>query len=299
MNDDLIKLVFVVDKNFVKFLVVCIYSIIVNTKSNLRIYVICDDESFIWNEMQKLLQVKDFDLITINYNHYKNKQYVNSINQKSSAHFAKFDIPNLVAENRVLYLDCDIIVVNDIKSLWDEFDNNYSIQAAVNPFYNKDNGIMELTANDKKFNSGVLLMNLDRMRMNHSTDKLYEFKKKTAGQSKLNDQPAFNYIFKHDWCELPPNYNYISIYFRRHFSIFGFSKDEYDRILKNITIVHFTGTDKPWSFLSLHPYNKLYREYYAKCYGPIKFNDKNIKGYFIRTRRKIKAMISYYKKIHI
>jgi lipopolysaccharide biosynthesis glycosyltransferase len=246
-----------------------------------------------------MMQIKAFELITINYNHYNNKQFVNSINQKSSAHYAKFDIPNLVAENRALYLDCDIIVVKDIKLLWDEFNEKCSVQAATNPFYNKDNGIMELTTSDKKFNSGVLLMNLERMRLNHSTDKLYEFKRKTAEYSKLNDQPAFNFVFKHDWCELPPNYNYISIYFRRKFSVFGFSKEEHDRIIKNMAVIHFTGTDKPWSFLSLHPYNKVYREYYEKCYGPIEFNDKNIKGYYIRIRRRLKAMVSYYKKIHV
>lgn len=149
--------------------------------------------------------------------------------------------------SRILYLDADIIVCRSIKELYNSDFSGHSFCACEDTSSGKlsetqNTLFSEICQGDFTYhNSGVLLMNLDKIRENYS---LSFFLDKIAEKKDLLtafDQDLINYIFFGDFITLDRElYNLPArIYFN--------SGIGYDEVRKaNTSIVHFTGP-KPWS----------------------------------------------------
>ena len=78
-------------------------------------------------------------------------------------------------EPRVLYLDCDVLVVQDLTTLWSvELDDDHLFAAVTDPSYSRSDADLErlgLPPGAPHFNSGVMLMDLERMRGCHSANR--------------------------------------------------------------------------------------------------------------------------------
>ena len=119
--------------------------------------------------------------------------------------------------DKLIYLDADLLFHRDIKELWDIDISEYSLAAKKDVIF--DNGIKKpkfvmegIVPKDRYFNSGVLLMNLNKIRecgdllelslefLNHNPD------------SALPDQDALNYYFNSTTLLLDENWNVFSQY---------------------------------------------------------------------------------------
>lgn len=181
----------------------------------------------------------------------------------SKAAYVKIYLPTILETfNKVIFLDSDLLIRNDIKHLWDLFENKYELGAVWNPGYIKDNSLIGVKDTDKTFNSGVMLMNLEKMRINKSSEALEKFIKEHNGETHLNDQPAFNSIYRYNWQELPLIWNTQFQFFAKSYKKIGISKEEQKQLQSNPAIVHFTTASKPWKFRSHHPFKEEYNKYY-------------------------------------
>ena len=289
MKEEKINLSFVVDNSYINQFWVTVKSITDNTKSKLDIYVICKDEA----TKSKLAEYKyhncDVEIFyllpSIQYNTDKDLFYFSGN--------LKYFIISLIPVDKIIYLDCDLILVNDIKLLWDRLIENTSIMAVWNPFHDKDNELLDITKDTKTFNSGVMLMNLKKMRENNSFIKLINFTNENLHTIRNNDQTAFNYVFKNDWVQLPIEFNFQTIFLRRRPVKFDISNKEFNYIIRNLVIVHFSGRDKPWKYNTNHKYKNQYLKYYEECFGKMHFKDKT----FVNKLAKMKNIIAqlYYK----
>lgn len=101
---------------------------------------------------------------------------------------------------KIIYLDADVFVNKDIKELWDIDISNYCLAAV------KDEGVNEyvyprilkkFTNFDKQkyFNSGVLLMNLNKLKKCGNLIKIISDFIRANPESQLPDQDALNIIF--------------------------------------------------------------------------------------------------------
>ncbi|MDR0651704.1 MAG: hypothetical protein LBG12_00210, partial [Synergistaceae bacterium] len=87
--------------------------------------------------------------------------------------FFRLMIPELVTSDKVIYLDSDIMVNMDIKQLWDVPLENFSIAGVVygsfRKFSPKTLSLRLLGCDPSKYvNSGVLVMNLSRIRAKYN-----------------------------------------------------------------------------------------------------------------------------------
>lgn len=150
----------------------------------------------------------------------------------------KFWLPLILDKcDTVLYLDGDIIIRSNVDKLFEiQLDDEYV--AAV-----EDEGVM-LSGHhrdigvERYFNSGVMVLNLKKMRENHLTEKLLGLKK-AEQEYFFMDQDAFNKAFGGAVLFLPNKYNYIYDNIRH--------SDDNEVKQDDIVIIHMAGAMKPWT----------------------------------------------------
>lgn len=153
--------------------------------------------------------------------------------------------------NKILYLDCDVIVRRSLNDLWNIDITDHALAAASD--YANDAGIEALglalgfPAGTKYFNSGVLLINLRFWRQNNVAERSIAFVKKNPEKIKYWDQDALNATLVHQWIELPACWNWQDWL---HTS--------------DPAVVHFISADRPWRWSSKHPFKHEYHKYRLK-----------------------------------
>ena len=169
----------------------------------------------------------------------------------------------LPTPDKVLYLDADIIIQGDISKLWKTQlgDGNYLGAVRdpnINPAVLTKLGLGE---NDPYFNSGVLLLNLKKMREDHVQEKLLTFARCSQDKITCHDQCVLNYIVKGHWKALSPKWNMQTGFFLKNVYC-SLSEEVKKEVLFDPVIVHFNyGLGRPWEIWCAHPYRHLYRKY--------------------------------------
>lgn len=173
--------------------------------------------------------------------------------------------------DKALYLDCDIIVVNELLPLWETNIKDYLWGAVCNPLYPSmepwplnDLGLPSL---GDYVNSGMLLMNLARMRDENILEKFHGYVTQHA-EIKCPDQDAINALFYRQCLMLHPRWNLQTTFYElapRHIPV---DAQKIREALADPAIVHFISISKPWHYLSKHPLRHLYAQYRAKTPWP-------------------------------
>ena len=123
--------------------------------------------------------------------------------------FSRLFAYNLLPENidRVIYLDCDIIVDGNIEELYQhDFDNKIilAVKDCVSRAYKKKIGIKR---DGVYINTGMMLMNLRKMRQFPMIERISEFVNQYSGVMDYADQEIINGIFQGEFGILPPKWN--------------------------------------------------------------------------------------------
>jgi UDP-glucose/galactose:(glucosyl)LPS alpha-1,2-glucosyl/galactosyltransferase len=165
---------------------------------------------------------------------------------------------------RVLYLDCDVLVMSSLHPLW-HLDLGESPLAAVanvvEPAAREHVSGLGVEYPGGFFNSGVILFQLDLMRTEGSTRELVRFADGYGDKLMWPDQDALNVVFKERWHRLHPRWNsQNSLWSWRDWAIEVFGTEAVDEATAAPAIRHFEGPSvaKPWHFLSPVPHRDLY-----------------------------------------
>ena len=153
--------------------------------------------------------------------------------------------------DRILYLDCDTVVINDLNELYNmDFEDNYYIAAThISKVLHKFNEIrLNIQENEPYVNTGVLLINLKELRKIDVKDKIIKFIEKNQKRLLLPDQDIIVSLFGNKIKlidELKYNLSEIAWY---KFNINN-SKNKITLkwIIKNTVIIHYCGRNKPWN----------------------------------------------------
>ncbi|MGG3888368.1 glycosyltransferase family 8 protein [Metabacillus fastidiosus] len=238
--------------NYAKPLGVMLNSLLENleNKDNVNIFII---ESNISNnnklKLEKIgerfnIQVKFIAIDDNLFNSFKRK-----FKRITKEAYYRIMIPELLSNHitKALYLDCDMIVRKDISKLWNINIDNYFLAAV------EDLGILKksikrlsLPQGSSYFNSGLLLINLQKWRENNISTKVIQFIKNNHEIIKFMDQDPLNSILYDKWLKLEYEWNYTT----------GHQKKIK---IDDSAIIHFTGNKKPWN--SEHPYKQEYLKY--------------------------------------
>jgi len=295
-NIEKINIVFSSDNNYAQYLGVTLCSIFENSKNKDKIDIYVLDGGILKENKDKLKIIEskyNFTIIYIEIDTSLFKDFYIS-GYLTQATYYRIMIPDLLPNvKKVLYLDCDIIVKGDISELYNTNIDNYFFAAVedegfISKFFSK----LEIAKNEKYFNAGVMLMNLDKWRETNINKTIINFINEKREQLESHDQDAINSILYGKWLNLPYKYNVTTTIPDNH------------QINNDVLIVHYTGP-KPWNYLCLHPLKNEYFNYLKKTpwNESKKYKDKSIKNIIIKFLEKIiyfifpKNIINLIKKI--
>lgn len=173
------------------------------------------------------------------------------------ASFLRLQIPAIVPLDieRVLYIDCDVVVDDDITQLWALDLGDAPIWAVADRprsyFYDRIGfKFKEISARKDApyFNSGVLLMNLNSWRKMNVSENAIAFLYAYCAQLYFPDQDALNAVSVGKWGELEKRWNA--------------QTHRMNRWCKSTGITHYT-SHKPWTLTYTGPRAALFfRAYY-------------------------------------
>ena len=198
----------------------------------------------------------------------------------------KFIIPNLFPDlDRILYLDTDLIVRKDLLELFmNSMDDKYL--CAVPDLWQSVTDRIKRKKFKSYFNSGVMLMNLAKMRIEKLPAKLIETKRKSKNFD-LMDQDVFNEVCNEHTKMLDIRYNFLPVCYERHKyklnvntlnALYRSNYIEIDEIAADPVVAHWAGSDKPWVSQST-----LFQNEWVEIYTSLK---KGIVGLVIPSRRR-------------
>lgn len=209
---------------------------------NIKFYLINKDIDNAWfNDVNEKLSKFDSTIVDIKIESSDIENF-KTLSHISSATYFRYFIPNKISEEKVLYLDSDLIVRSSLDELFN-FDLGDKALAAsidmISEVYDK---------NTREFNAGVILINNRIWREYDVLKNAMDIHFNRDSELKNADQTVLNILFESNWIELDRKYNYQvgADYIRKIDRI----NDEYKKI-ENTVIVHFTTANKPWKHVKL------------------------------------------------
>jgi lipopolysaccharide biosynthesis glycosyltransferase len=160
---------------------------------------------------------------------------------------------------RILYLDCDLIVRRDIETLWAADIDHYFAAAALEPYLHEHEAL-GFHPGDAYFNSGVMLINLARWRGERLLDRFIDCANQMQPALTYWDQDILNVVLRGQVAFLNPRWNFLAIYAEMLPHQLQLTRDEFMTIRRNPDIIHFTTKYKPWQYLPEPQYKRYYWE---------------------------------------
>ena len=171
----------------------------------------------------------------------------------NSVTYYRFSIPDILCFiDRVLFVDVDMIALEDISSLWN-VDLKDKIVGVVSDHvmglaFDKQRKLG--IKSGKYFNAGLMLMDLAKWRTNHISKEALDLLVENSG-FEHNDQDALNIVLENKSIFLDLKWNAQPNHLR-------------EMQVKDPALVHFCGQEKPWHVSSAHPYTEQYLSYREK-----------------------------------
>ena len=162
--------------------------------------------------------------------------------------------------DKVLYLDCDLMVIDSIKELWETNIEHFSLAAVEErPPYDTDSPVnLGYPVEYSYFNSGVMLINLKRWRETNLSECCRDFIKSNYSKLKLHDQDVLNALLYRQRMFLPIRWNIMDFFLFTRPLIQPRRLPDLHEAIDHPVIIHFTGKRKPWLHNCDSPYRNRY-----------------------------------------
>lgn len=249
------------DSKYVEQLAVSMCSILKNAGDNDNITFYILDGGLTLKEksgIEKLKEIKDFSIeyISINPEEFANcpLNVIKKGDKYEPTHvtlpaYFRIKLPSLLKElDKILYLDCDVVVRTSLKELFEQDVTDKAVLMTLDAESEKE---AERLGIKRYFNSGVLFINLDYWRKNDVENKLLGYINENQRKILWFDQDVINVVLEGQIGEISNKWNY------QYFQYEEIDINEF----ANSSIIHMAGRFKPWLMSFEHPVYDLYYYY--------------------------------------
>ena len=241
------------DRNYTRQLETTMKSILYHNR-DVKIYILNQDIMPDWfRKPRKIARMLGSDIIDIKlpeqavFQGWETKEYISTMT------YARYFIPDYISEDKVLYLDSDLIVNKSLETLFDT-DLQGNLLAAV---WDTD-GIT--------FNAGVMLINNKKWRQEKLKQRLIEQSIVTIREVEEGrfenfngDQTILNQACSNQWLELDKEFN---LQVGHDTTAFYNKWENYFNELVTPSIIHFVSYRKPWKTLIANRYRDLWWQFH-------------------------------------
>lgn len=197
---------------------------------------------------------------------------------------------------KVLYLDSDLIVCDDIRDLWETDVSRHFLAAVIDPY--SDNHVnLGFREDERCFNAGVLLVNLTKWREANLVPQFVRYVEDHSAILRYHDQCTLNAVLRGQVLLLPYRWNFAARNADLPASAFGIAKQDFLKLRAKPSIVHYTTSVKPWLYTLEPHYKRLYYEYLALTpWRDFRPSDRTRRAVFTRLLRmeRLKQIIRWY-----
>ena len=215
-----------------------------------HILAVCTNEQFVFLRQD----VSVFDECTFQKTH----DNLGSLEQHDRLFLTEY-VPETV--DKVLYLDCDLIVNSDIAKLFTTDVSGYMLAATLDPDFLGQIGGADLNTQEyvqtklqlknpaNYFQAGVILFNEEEMRKSHS---IQEWLGYAETPYRYNDQDVLNLYCEGRVKFFDMSWNLITdMEFKRFSNVISYAsatvQNQYEKAHQNPAIIHYAGCIKPWN----------------------------------------------------
>jgi len=241
------------DRNYTTQLETTIKSILYHNR-DVKIYILNQDIMPDWfRKPRKIARMLGSDIIDVKlpeqavFQGWETREYISPMT------YARYFIPDYISEDKVLYLDSDLIINQSLGSLFEIELYEHLLAAAWDT-----DGVT--------FNAGVMLINNKKWRQEKLKERLIEqsiVTLKEVDEGKFEnfngDQTILNQVCSNRWLELDRGYN---LQVGHDVTAFYNKWENYFNELVSPSIIHFVSYRKPWSTLIANRYRDLWWEFH-------------------------------------
>ena len=267
MKNDIIDILCATDDNYCVPLSVLITSIIANKDKDRKIRFFIIDGGITEEKKKKLYSLSsdcvDIIILSVSIEEQLQQYELPDESYHSVAMyyrvFASEILPNDV--DRILYLDCDMIVKKDLIDLYNEnFDNNLAI--GCRDIHEKQ--CRERLGLDLYINSGMMMINLKGWREENIQSRFVDYIRGNSESIVWHDQDIINCVLS-GRIKITDN--------RWNVQVCTFCDSEEQNIIgRDGFIIHYISSKKPWVIGVFHPFFDDYQYYLSiSPFSEIKF----------------------------
>lgn len=247
------NLLFAIDDNFVQQLETVLLSIHLNTKSQeFNIYVL--QKKRLAKEAELAAFCKQLKMtyhpVMVKQSLFENApvtdRYPTTIYYRLLAHQM---LPQDL--HKILYLDADILCINDLSPLYNTALGNNLFASAIHASLTNTTDVinkirLQNFGADGYYNSGVLLMNLDLMRQEVDANQIFDYIRRHI--LLLPDQDVLNALYSERIKTIPDQLYNFDTHTRngKIYETISLGEWDLDWVIKNTVILHYCGREKPW-----------------------------------------------------
>ena len=277
MDQQPIYIVCAADDKFVMPLAVMLKSLLLNSRKYKKIIIYILDSGIQPDSKQMLIDSiktagSDIRFIAIDLTPVQGLKAGGRI---TLATYSRLLIGSILPDNikKVIYLDADLIINEDIGKLWDLPMGEHYLLAAQDQgeralYVSSPHGLsnykeLGIEPDCPYFNAGVLVIDMDRWRNNNIGQKVIEYIRQNPDHIRFWDQDGLNALLHHNWGKLDLRWNVIIQMHINSSWDAGPVKDKktYRRVVKRPYIIHFNGIFRPWIPYVNHPYKRAFFHY--------------------------------------
>ncbi|MDO4461268.1 MAG: glycosyltransferase family 8 protein [Bacteroidia bacterium] len=182
----------------------------------------------------------------------------------SVATYLRIFMPDLLPQNvnKVLFLDCDILVLDSIADLWNiDLDSQNIMVAAVEerpPYNTQKPQELKYSPEASYFNAGVALINLKALRMSNFTQRAASFIENYRNSLRHHDQDILNALTAGHTLFISCRWNLLDFFTFKKPDIQPNRMSDLQSALQKPAIVHFSNKRKPWKHNCDNPFRDIY-----------------------------------------
>ena len=203
---------------------------------------------------------------------------------------------------KLLYIDCDTVIVGNLKELWETDVEDYLGAACLECMSNMHKWIIGAMKTDNYVNTGMMLFNVKKWIDEDIQEQCAAMIQKYNGRTEYVDQGVINGTISNYLKIVSPSYNLTALAYDFSYEEmqiyrkpeFGYSKEEWEKAIQNPVIVHFTTSFlsiRPWYEGSKHPYAGYWKEIHDRT----PWKDSNYRVLYNRKSRDKKEY--FYRKL--
>lgn len=270
------------DDNYAEIMGVSVLSLLETNRNvqDMRIFIVEDNISKLnRDKLADMIQSHGREVVFIEKPDIRNSLGVNLRTLRwSDSAYSRLFLQELFTPypdvRKLLYLDCDTLIIAGLQELWDTDVSSFLGAACLDCVGELHKRIIGANKTDNYINTGMLLLNIDRWIEEGVQRTESEFIKKYKGKTEYVEQGVINGTISNRFRIITPRYNLITsaydftykeLLYRRPNP--WYSEEEWSNAVSNPAVIHFTTSFmsiRPWYEGSQHPYAAYWKQVHER-----------------------------------